>query len=157
MDGEAFDAHRLHLLSGRGGAGCDPIVERPVQLAGGIARAFGEAGQPGQQRLVDGAVQSFDLALAVRLAGRQPQHLHAQGGQRLAHRGGGELQAAVDAHQGWDRAERAALGVAHQRHPQRGQHRAGVRRQRERPPEQGAGTVVDDRRQPRAHRRAARR
>ncbi|MEU4546925.1 hypothetical protein [Nonomuraea dietziae] len=102
-------------------------------------------------------MQALDLALAVRLAGRQPQHLDAQRGQRLPHRGGGELQPAVDAHQGRDRAEGATLGVADQRHPQRGQHRAGVRRQRERPPEQGAGTIVDDRGQPRAHCRAARR
>jgi len=91
-----------------------------------------KTGQPRQQRLVDGA---------VRLAGWQPQHLNAQGRQRIGHRGGGELQPAIDAHQGRDRAERVSPGVVDQRHPQRGQHRAGVRRQREhgKPPRCGTG------------------
>ncbi|MFE3455775.1 hypothetical protein ACFXJ8_43405 [Nonomuraea sp. NPDC059194] len=69
----------------------------------------------------------------------------------------GELQPAVDAHQRRDGAERAALDVVDQRHMEGGQHRAGVRRQRQRPPEQGAGAVVDHRGQPRLERRTARR
>jgi hypothetical protein len=41
--------------------------------------------------------------------------------------GGGELQASVDSHPDWHRAERAADGVVHQGHPHRGQHRARMR------------------------------
>ncbi|MEU4546924.1 hypothetical protein [Nonomuraea dietziae] len=48
MSGEVLDAHRLDRLIGSGRAGGGSVIQRPVQLAGHVARALGEAGQPGQ-------------------------------------------------------------------------------------------------------------
>jgi hypothetical protein len=102
-------------------------------------------------------VDPFDLALAVRGMAGKPVAVDDQRGQHVPDRLGGEVQAAVDAHHGGDPAERAARRVVHQRHAQRGEHRSRVRGQRDGPPDDGAGAVVDHAGQPRPHRRPARR
>ncbi|GAT67026.1 hypothetical protein PS9374_02679 [Planomonospora sphaerica] len=155
--GEAFDAHRADGRGGRFDAGGQPVVQWPVQAAGGVPGAFGEAGQGVQHGLLDGAVDALDLAFAVRGKGRQPVGVDAQGGQCRPHRRGGELQAAIDAHARRDGAERAAPGLVHHGHAQRGEHGTGVRGDGDRPADQGASAVVDDGGQPGLDGRAARR
>ena len=155
--GEGLDRHRRHRVPGRAQPRGEPVIQRPVQPPGRVPRAAGEPRQPAQQGLVDGPVDALDLSLPVRLECGQPPLVDAQRGERVADRFGGELQAPVDPHLGRDRAERAAGRVVHQGHPHCGQHRARMRGQRDRPPGQHPGRVVDHRRQPGAARRAARR
>lgn len=147
---EPLDAHRPARLAFGCLLGGHRVLHRPVQLAAGVARPAGEAGELGDQRLLDREVQPLHLALAVRGEGGQAVHDDGQGAECGLDGVGGELQAAVDAYALGHRAERRDVWLVEHRHPHRGEHRPRGRGQGDGPAEQGAGAVVDDGRHPRA-------